>query len=172
MLYNKYNQLLRSAMNSKFVIKQGIQLPKIIQVGIKVKAENAYDFISNTTLVTVLLEVLPKSRVINIKKSTLLPYVLLSGNKLESFFEKLMPVILDRLADKVVVTTYDAASNSLGVTLKATDAMPLAVRKLWKLFESEIGSFSMELSFKTNSFDSLMNEIVLRSNQFPIAIES
>lgn len=172
MLYSKYNQLLRNAMSSKFVIKQSIQLPKIVQVGIKVKAENTYDFISNTTLLTVLLEVLPKSRVINIKKSTLLPYVSLSGNKLETFFDKLMPVILDRLADKVVVTTYDSASNNLGVTLKATDAMPSVVRKLWKLFESEIGSFSLEVTFTTNSFDSLMNEIVLRSNQFPIAIEN
>lgn len=171
MLHNKYNQFLRIAMNSKFVVTQSIQSPKIVQVGIKVKAENAYDFISNVTLLTALLEVLPKSRVINIKKSTLLPYVSLSGNKLEVFFDKLMPSILDRLADKIVIITYNAASNNLSVTLKATDAMPLAARKLWKLFETEIGSFNLELTFKLSSFDSLMNEIVLRSNQFPIVIE-
>ena len=53
MLIKKYNQSLRSVMNSKFVMKQSIQLPKVVQVNIKIKAENAYDSITNVSLLVV-----------------------------------------------------------------------------------------------------------------------
>jgi hypothetical protein len=81
MLVNKYQQVLRTAMNSKFVMKQGAHLPKIMQVVIKVKAENAYDSITNVSLVTMLSGILPKSVLVNMKKGTLLPFVTLSNHK-------------------------------------------------------------------------------------------
>jgi hypothetical protein len=81
MLINKYQQVLRTAMNSKFVMKQSAQLPKVVQVVIKVKAENAYDPITNVCLVTMLSGVLPQALLVNMKKGTLLPFVTLSNHK-------------------------------------------------------------------------------------------
>ena len=172
MLVNKYNQVLRTAMSSKFVIKQGVQLPKVAQVVIKIKAENAYDPITNVSLLTILLGTLPKSLVVNLKKGTLLPFVTLSGTKLSQFLDTLLPTILNRMADKVVATTYASLSNSVNFTFKASDAMPLVARKLWKLFETEVGAFNLDITFKTNAFNSSMNESLLRSYQIPVVIEA
>jgi hypothetical protein len=44
--------------------------------------------------------------------------------------ESLLPVILNRLADKVVAATYASTSNSINFTFKASDAMPFMTRKL------------------------------------------
>jgi hypothetical protein len=44
--------------------------------------------------------------------------------------ETLLPVILNRLADKVVASTYASASNSVNFIFKASDAMPIIARKL------------------------------------------
>src|SRR5438067_2004217 len=106
MLINKYNQSLRPVMDSKFVMKQGIQLPKVVQVNIKIKAENTYDSITNVSLLVSLFGTLPKTLLVNMKKGTLLPFTMLSGNKVAQFLETLLPVILTRMTDKVVATTY------------------------------------------------------------------
>jgi ribosomal protein L5 len=172
MLINKYNQLLHTAMSSKFVMKQGFQLPKIAQVVIKVKAENAYDPINNVSLLTILSSTLSKSTVVNLKKGMLLPFASVSGNKLSQFLEVVLPLILTRLADKVIATTYISASNSINFTFKISDAMPVIARKLWKVFETEIGAFNLDVTFKTNVRDSLLNESILRGYQIPIVIES
>jgi hypothetical protein len=130
MLTNKYNQSLRPVMNSKFVMKQGIQLPKVMQVNIKIKAENAYDSITNVSLLVSLFGTLPKTLLLNMKKGTLLPFTMLSGNKVTQFLETLLPVILIRMADKVVATTHSSLTNSVNFHFKASDAMPLLARKL------------------------------------------
>jgi ribosomal protein L5 len=130
MLINKYQQVLRTAMKSKFVMKQSAQLPKVMQVVIKVKAENAYDPITNVSLVTMLSGIVPQSMLVNMKKGTLLPFVTMSNHKWSDFMETLLPVILNRLADKVVAVTYASTSNSVNFAFKATDAMPFAARKL------------------------------------------
>jgi ribosomal protein L5 len=172
MLINKYQQVLRTAMNSKFVMKQSAQLPKVVQVVIKVKAENVYDPITNVSLVTMLSGVLPQSMLVNMKKGTLLPFVTLSNHKWSNFMESLLPVILNRLADKVVAATYASISNSVNFTFKASDAMPFVARKLWKLFETEIGAFNLDITFKTNVFNVVMNETILRVYQIPVVIKS
>ena len=172
MLINKYNQSLRSVMNSKFVMKQSIQLPKVVQVNIKIKAENAYDSITNVSLLVSLFGTLPKTLLVNMKKGTLLPFTSLSGNKVTQFLENLLPVILNRMADKIVATTHSSLTNSINFHFKASDAMPLLARKLWKLFETEIGAFNLDITFKTNSFNSSMNETLLRSYSIPVVIES
>jgi hypothetical protein len=130
MLINKYQQVLRTAMNSKFVMKQSAQLPKMLQVTIKAKAENAYDSITNVSLTAMLSGTLPKSIVVNMKKGTLLPFVTLSNYKCSKFMETVLPLILNRLADKVVASTYASVSNSVGFTFKSSDAMPILARKL------------------------------------------
>lgn len=169
---NKYNQLLRTAISSKFVMKQSTRLPKVLQVIIKVKAESAYDSIVNVSLLTSLLGALPKSLVVNVKKGTMLPFVSIGGSKLTHFLEALLPVILNRMVDKIVATSYTSASNNVGFTFKASDAMPLIARKLWKLFETEIGAFNLDISFKTNVFSGSVNETILRSYQIPVVIET
>jgi len=64
------------------------------------------------------------------KKGTLLPFTTLSGSKVTQFLDHLLPVILSRMADKIVETTYSSLTNSINFTFKASDAMPLLVRKL------------------------------------------
>jgi hypothetical protein len=130
MLINKYNQSLRPVMNSKFVMNQGTQLPKIVQVNIKIKAENAYDSITNVSLLVSLFGTLPKTLLVNMKKGTLLPFAILSGSKVAQFLEILLPVILIRMADKVVATTHSSLTNSINFHFKASDAMPLLACKL------------------------------------------
>jgi len=130
MLINKYNKSLRTVMNSKFVMKQSVQAPKVVQVNIKIKAENAYDSITNVSLLVSLFGTLPKTMLVNMKKGTLLPFTTLSGSKVTQFLDHLLPVILSRMADKIVATTYSSLTNSINFTFKASDAMPLLARKL------------------------------------------
>jgi hypothetical protein len=40
------------------------------------------------------------------------------------------------------------------------------------LFETEIGAFNLDITFKTNSFGAVMNETLLRGYQIPVVIKS
>jgi hypothetical protein len=44
------------------------------------------------------------------------------------------------------------------------------MRKIWKLFETEVGNYEFELTFVTNSNNSLQNELLLRGMQLPVVI--
>jgi RNAse (barnase) inhibitor barstar len=58
----------------------------------------------------------------------------------------------------------------LTFTFKASDAMSSNVRKLWKVLETEVGLFEVEMTFVSNSHSSIANESLLRSNQIPVVL--
>jgi hypothetical protein len=67
---------------------------------------------------------------VNLKKGIMLPKVLLSGKALENFVEKVLPAILNRAIDKVVILNYKILSNKLVFSFQAADAMPIEMRKI------------------------------------------
>lgn len=170
MLTTKYTKMLRATMLSKLLLKQSSQVPALIQAVLQVKAENTFDSINNVCLLTALTGSNPKLLVINNKKGLMHPRVILTGNLLTTFMNEQFPLILKRTIDKLVSISYGAKSHKLSFTFKASDAIPVNIRKLWKLFETEIGVFELELTFITTSNKIMNNEMLLRSYQIPVAI--
>jgi hypothetical protein len=56
--------------------------------------------------------------------------------------------------------------------LKASDALSPEARKLWKVFETEVGVFEVEVTFTTNTFNVLANETLFRNLQIPVHIHN
>ena len=165
-----YKQLMNIVFSSKFVGKPNMKQIKIVKCNVKFKAENTYDLMNNICLIIYFIGNIPRFNLINIKKSTLLPQVSLSDILLDKFLVEILPFILNRTIDKVIVGSYASNSNKITFNFKATDAIPIKVFKLWKLFEVEVGSFNLEVIFITNVFESNLNEALLRGNKFPVII--
>lgn len=130
MLLSHTSKLLRVAVLSKGLVGQSQVMPKIKQVIISVKAENNYDLMNNLSLLLSLTGQAPKAVLINRKLGATLPHVVLSQPKLNSYFSAVLTFVIQRLTDKTVANSYQAASNKLTFTFKSTDAVSAEMRKL------------------------------------------
>lgn len=170
MLASKYLKSLRAIQLSKSNSVESGKIPQLKQVVIKVKAEQSFDAINNLVLLTSLAGKYPSSKLINLKKGLILPELTLSQNEMHSFVSEVLPELLNRTIDKLTAISFGSETNKLTFSFKATDALSTSMRKIWKLFETEVGNYEFELTLVTNSVNPVDNEVLLRGMQIPVVI--
>jgi hypothetical protein len=170
MLAQKYMKLLRAIHASKGLVVQSGSQAALKQIVIKVKAEGGFDAFNNLVLLVSLCGKRPNIHLVNVKKGVVLPEVSLSGFVLNDFVSNTLPNLLGRTIDKITSVSYGSKSNKLSFSFKATDALHLYMRKIWKLFETEVGNYEYEITFITNNFNPVANETLIRSLQIPIVV--
>jgi hypothetical protein len=168
MITTKYAKLLRAATSSKLVITNSNQQPVLLQAVIKVKAEHGFDAVNNVCLLASLVGNRPQMIMLNLKNGVMQPRVMLTSKLLATFMGAELPSILARTLDKVLAISFAAVSHKVTFTFKASDAMSTQLRKLWKVFETELGLFELEMTFITNTSNVSANEVLLRGYQIPV----
>lgn len=170
MLASKYLKSLRAIQLSKSNSVESGQVTQLKQIVIKVKAEQSFDAVNNLVLLNSLVGKYPASKLINTKKGVVLPEVVLSKTEMNTFVSEVLPELLARTIDKITAISFGSSTNKLTFSFKATDAINTSLRKIWKLFETEVGNYEFELTFVTNSSHSAQNELLLRGMQLPVVI--
>jgi len=151
LIYKSANILARSMLLSKTAVIQSQFLPKLEQIQLSVKAEDAYDLVTNVILVGTLTTVLPKSILVNRKQSLTIPRVLLNGLFLQQNLYNLVITCVGRLSDKVLSVSFNASSHKVTFILKASDIVPIIMQKFCKIVGGELGMFTCEITLITNS---------------------
>jgi hypothetical protein len=130
MITTKYAKLLRTASSSKLLLTNSNQQPFLVQAVIKVKAEQGFDAVNNVCLLSSLVGNRPQMLMLNVKNGVMQPRVLLTSKVLATFMDTELPGILGRTLDKVLATSFVAASHKVTFTFNASDAMSTQLRKL------------------------------------------
>jgi len=170
-LFLSQSKLLRVALFSKGLVEQGVSVPKIKQISVSVKAENSFDLINNAILLASLTGVVPGALLVNRKQGAVLPRAVLGNLLLSIYFNSILNWVIKRLNDKTVSRNFSSVSNKLTFVFKASDAISSELRKIWKLFNIEVGLFSLQVTFVTNVHEDYFNETLLRSLHFPVLIK-
>lgn len=170
MKFNYTTQLLRGAFVSKGLMLQGDLISNLQQVAIAVKAENTYDPIQNVPLLSTLVGKSLKLQVSNRKQVRVLPQAVLSGNTLKVFISNILPLLITRVNEKTVAMNFNPVSKNVTFTFKGSDALPIEMRNLFKLFNAEVGSFTFEMTFKFSTSNARLNETLLRGLNLPVII--
>ncbi len=170
MIFAAQNYLLRIILLSKEFIIQPASIPQIHQLQLAVKIENTYDPITSLSLLVALTGNLPQFVLLNRKQILVLPHTIISGIRLIEHFDRVVSIITIRLADKVIATNFERIiTNKLSFVFKASDAVSIEARKLWKLLGYEVGSFSYEVTVVFNSSSSIsVAETLLRGHALPV----
>lgn len=168
MLASKYSKLLRAIQLSKNLESE--KITQLKQIGIKVKAEQSFDAVNNLVLLLSLAGKYPLAKLINAKKGAITPELTLSQTEMNAFVSSVLPGLLAHTIDKITAISFGSESTKISFSFKATDTVSAEMRKIWKLFETEVGNYEFELTFVTNSTNSTSNELILRGMQIPVAV--
>jgi hypothetical protein len=168
--FNIQENLLRIILLSQIMIRQSIDLPRIKQLQVVLKADNSYNAVLNLILSGALIGRLPNFLLVNRKQSLVVPRVTVTGLLLKLGVAVTVLQWMERIADKLISISFNTDHNQFTFVFKASDILPIEIRQLGKVIGSEIGVFSLEMSVQTTAVNSVANEFLLRGYQLPVKI--